>query len=559
MREIRFRIHIPGADDPRRQEDRDQRSGSGARILAGLALAMMAVYILETKPLPDALGSANPARVEFEGRVVPQRITIVSAGISPLRIHSVTLRGRDAAAFAIVRETCDHEYLAHGQSCSVDVRFRGRDEGQGELLVIDNAEDGPLVVGLHSGSRQATTPAKPPSPAPRPEPNVPVAKLIAQPPSLDFGRVNVPNAGEQRPLIVSVAGRSPVQIDRIAMDPSAEFRIVVDGCSQRTLGGGQSCRLGVVFAPRAAGLRSGRLEVIPRAPSEPVLIALAGTGVLRPDLEVDPNPVVFRATTQGSRSEADLHVRPNQKTASRFARAVVSGPNRGDFSIANDGCNGKILSAVPSCTIRIRFVPRGTGERAATLRLAAQDGSAMKVLATIDLRGQGVGRSSLVLEPPSLRFAAERLNVASAPQTVVVTKTGPGTLTVESITVLEGGGFGTDFASMLGGGNPSPHFTAGGDCAGKVLGEGSRCEIAIRFSPTAYGDHHGFLAVKPSGSTFPVTARLEGSGPSEPKGWCCVAGEQLSTQTARECERMKGRYYQPEQEQEARRQCVVIR
>ena len=555
MRAIRFRVFVPRAREARRREERERRPGREARILAGAALAAVTVYFLETKPMPGAVATASPARVEFQGDDLLRSVAIASAGSSPLRIRSVAVRGRDAAGFAIVRETCGHGYLPPGDSCAVDLRFTGRGEATGELLVTGNAEEGPLVVGLHAagaGGPSGTSASSQPSHSTETHAVAP-SRLVA-PPSLEFGSMDVGANGASRTLIVMARGETPVRIVRIALNPDDDFRVDQDGCSGKTLSGGQSCRIQVAFVPSAGGPRSGRLEIAPAAPVEPLRIALAGAGVARPEVQVAPNPVVFQATVVGRRAQRDLRVTVARKSPSLFAKATLSGPDPHDFLVANDGCRDKRMNAVPSCTIQVRFTPHALGDRAAILTLAAIVGGQGKALAAIDLRGQGVGTSALVLDPPSLTFAAGQVTVAPAPQTIRVRKTGPGALTVESVAALQTSGRSLDAAAILGMGTSSPDFTASGDCAGKTLREGETCTIAVRFAPAGYGDRHGVLAVKPSGSTVAVTARLDGSGPSEPVGWCCV-DYVFSEQTATECAKKKGAWHRHEEEETARTQC----
>jgi hypothetical protein len=45
---------------------------------------------------------------------------------------------------------------------------------------------------------------------------------------------------------------------------------------------------------------------------------------------------------------------------------AITGPAAGDFS-ERDTCRGRSLTPVQGCVIAVRFTPRGTGDRRATL------------------------------------------------------------------------------------------------------------------------------------------------------------------------------------------------
>jgi hypothetical protein len=55
-----------------------------------------------------------------------------------------------------------------------------------------------------------------------------------------------------------------------------------------------------------------------------------------------------------------------------------------------------------------------------------------------------------------------------------------------------------------------------------------------------------------------MTVRLDGTGPSEPRGWCCVEN-QLLEKTARECDQMKGKYCEPADGSRAQGDCILIK
>jgi len=89
-----------------------------------------------------------------------------------------------------------------------------------------------------------------------------------------------------RQLTVRSTGALPLRVDdaTIAGDAAGDFWIASDRCSGRTLAVGETCTLGVRFAPTAIGPRAAQVELATDAPAAPPA-ALNGTG-----LAGDPGP-----------------------------------------------------------------------------------------------------------------------------------------------------------------------------------------------------------------------------------------------------------------------------
>ena len=148
----------------------------------------------------------------------------------------------------------------------------------------------------------------------------------------------------------------------------------------------------------------------------------------------------------------------------------VTGTNSASFAQSNN-C-GNALPPGARCTINVTFAPIALGDLAAQVTTTHNATGGYR---TVKLDGTGV-QPVASLSPVSLSFLAQPVNTTSAPQTVTLSNTGTGTLTLSGIT--------------LGGG-----FAQTNNCGGSVAPK-KRCTISVTFTPTAVG---------PSVSTLVVT------------------------------------------------------
>jgi uncharacterized repeat protein (TIGR01451 family) len=146
------------------------------------------------------------------------------------------------------------------------------------------------------------------------------------PGALDFGGQGASTIGAERAAVVRnpapAATGDSVRIERLAMTGS-DFVIARDGCSGAVLGGGESCAVGLRFAPVAEGERTGSLSVIGDAVDGPHTIALHGVGERAPaspggDTRPIPPPTVVdrsapRITVSVARSKLGRMLRRGQR------------------------------------------------------------------------------------------------------------------------------------------------------------------------------------------------------------------------------------------------------
>lgn len=156
--------------------------------------------------------------------------------------------------------------------------------------------------------------------------------------------------------------------------------------------------------------------------------------------------------------------------------------------------NGTMLTGAQSCTIVYQFKPGQTGARSAVLAIASDGGNASLALA-----GTGVAAGQTPVLTPSatsLSFGSVNLGSSSATQTITVTNTGGGTLTLASLTP--------------GGANPGD-FVRTGTCANATnLAAAQSCTVIYQFTPTTTGARSATLAVVSNGGN--ATVSVDGAG-----------------------------------------------
>src|SRR6266496_4901195 len=142
----------------------------------------------------------------------------------------------------------------------------------------------------------------------------------------------------------------------------------------------------------------------------------------------------------------------------------------GDFAETNN-CPAS-LAPSSSCIITVAFSPAGSGTRTGLLQVSASAGSLPQVTS---LKGTGIV-PAISFIPSALTFLAQPLDSATSAQTVTLTNTGAGVLSVTGINVSG------DFS------------VTNNSCSGTIAASAS-CSFSVAFTPSAAGARAGSVVV----------------------------------------------------------------
>ncbi len=132
---------------------------------------------------------------------------------------------------------------------------------------------------------------------------------------------------------------------------------------------GASCSIDVSFEPTVKGTRTGTLTITGNAANSPQTVALTGTGTV---VELSPTSVNFGNQAVGTTSPPQTVTLTNVGTVPlRIVGIGVDGSDFADFPEATN-CPSS-LAAEASCAINVRFRPRATGTRRASV-VVSDDG-----------------------------------------------------------------------------------------------------------------------------------------------------------------------------------------
>lgn len=290
--------------------------------------------------------------------------------------------------------------------------------------------------------------------------------------------IRVSNQAGGNLIIGSVAESDPLT------DP---FRIKADSCSDAHLANGKECGITVAFRPTTSGVFTDSFDIPSNDPGEsPITIYLSGSGTtsigdsdatvepdaLQPDLRVSPDSPLFGRVNVNSSMDRTVSVTNAGNADLKIGRVASADPLGAPFSIAMDGCSGKILAPGAGCSMTVRFAPAEMGDFEDSFDIPSDDPD--KHPFTLKVRGRGADAAfpDITVEatdPPLARAVIGRSSLI----TVTVRNDGEAPLMLGAINRT----------------NPIERpFTITQDgCTGQTLAPKGQCTVLMRFAPTATG------------------------------------------------------------------------
>lgn len=467
---VRF---APLAVGPRTGELELAGNMRGKRAALPLTGAAIAPRLVGDPPVLD-FGS------ESVGATTPgSSLRLRNDGTHDLEISKVTV-GAEDDDFRIIGNECSSQTLAPDESCEMRLVFRPALLGDrvAELAVVSDSFGETPAIGLRG---RGTGP-----------------DLEIDPPGLVFAQQLVGTKSAAQDLELTNIGDEAMRISRIALKEQAEFTMAGDNCSRAALDPGESCRVEVVFAPRAAGNRRTSLEIRQSAGGLAPGIAISGTGIA-PKLELSASSIGFAAQLVGQRSATTrLRVSNSGSAPLAISGLRLGGDQAAAFQLGEDDCSGANLAPKDACNVELSFEPDQGGDLTARLEVRSDvPGGAPAV----SLSGRGLA--------PRISKSRSRLDFVSVRQTesqdlwVDLENTGDAPLEVDQVAL--GGDHRGDFA------------VSSDACKGRSVAPGQTCRIGVRFRPQANGPRDARLMIRSNAGGQPQVLVLRGSGSPAPK------------------------------------------
>ena len=260
-----------------------------------------------------------------------------------------------------------------------------------------------------------------------------------------------------------------------------------------------NCNISVTFDPTAIGARTASLAITDDASGSPQSISLTGTGTpAAPVVGLSATSLPFSGQLVGATSTAQSVTLTNTGNAALTITSIaVAGANSGDFAQTNTcPANPATLAAGSNCAISVTFMPTATGVRNASVTITDNAGNSPQ---SVLLTGTGTAPIVSLGGTTSINFGNEPVGSTSAAQTITLSNTGTGPLTITSIAVT--GTNSGDFAET----NSCP-------ASNSTLAAGANCTISITFKPTTIGSRTCSVSITDNAAGSPQSVSLTGTG-----------------------------------------------
>ncbi|MGP8225142.1 MAG: choice-of-anchor D domain-containing protein, partial [Terracidiphilus sp.] len=394
---------------------------------------------------------------------------VINYMATPLSISSISA----SAGFSVVPGgSCSTtSTVATGANCNILVAFAPTTLGAqtGTLTIASNSPSSPQSIAL-SGTG--------------------VAPVTLTPSSVGFGSFAVGATSTAKSLtltnyqsgaltITSALFGGPFVLDTGVVTTCPVSGGVVSG----SLAGNSSCVIGVDFQPTATGPAvGGQITVIDAASNSPQVATLTGTGDL--PVAVSPGTLAFGNVQTGTTSAAkNVTVTNNQPVNLDFTSITVPTP----YAIAAGTTTCVVGTPVlpgTNCVISVTYSPTTLGATPASELTITDDAASSPQ--TVKLTGTGVGQ--VTLSPTTLAFGTVVVNNPVA-KTVTLTNNQGSSLTITSITGLPAAYTQSSVANSC--------------TPGLVVVSGGNCVITLSLTATTTGAQPGTISVNDDATTSP--------------------------------------------------------
>jgi hypothetical protein len=292
--------------------------------------------LCETKPeitiVPSAVDFGDQ-RIDKTGQ--PREITVTNSGTGLLEIDGAAINGVNWDEFYIISDECSGQTVSANNSCLVQIIFAPTDTGprRAALTINSNAASGVHSVLLEGKGI-----------------GIPVVNL--NPESLEF-TVEV----DEQSVTVANTGAAPLKITDLTIAGSDPAYFYIDGenCTQSPLEPGRNCNISVRFTLTPGGhdeLYRAELIIYDNALDSPQRVALRGTGVGAPIVEISPERLEFYANQTIKQTAT---IRNIGSAALEINDLVISGDDSDHFYLIEDNCNGRLIDPFQDCTLMVGF------------------------------------------------------------------------------------------------------------------------------------------------------------------------------------------------------------
>ncbi|MGH9077516.1 MAG: choice-of-anchor D domain-containing protein, partial [Acidimicrobiales bacterium] len=424
---------------------------------------------------PEPVGSATAAKT----------LTLTDVSGAPLDVGTLGITGTNAADFALVNDTCSAKTVAVGATCTVGVTFTPTTAGAATAMVsiVDSAAGSPQTVAL-SGAATATT-----------------ATTIASvsPSSLAFGPEPVGSTTAAKTLALTDVSGAPLDVGTLGITGTnaAEFALVDDTCSAKTVALGATCTVAVTFTPTTAGAATAMVSIVDSAAGSPQTVALNGAATAVTTASVSPSSLAFGPEPVGSTTAAKTLTLTDVSGAPLDVGTLgITGTNAAEFALVDDTCSATTVAVGATCTVGVTFTPTTAGAATATLSIVD---SAAGSPQTVALNGAATAATTASVSPSSLAFGPEPVGSTTAAKTLTLTDVSGAPLDVGTLGIT--------------GTNAAEFALVDDTCSATTVAVGATCTVGVTFTPTTAGAATATLSIVDSAAGSPQTVALNGATP----------------------------------------------
>jgi hypothetical protein len=212
----------------------------------------------EPAALASPLMEVTPEAVSFVdvpvGDTYTQTVRVTNVNEGTLQIKKITTSSPDFQITGILLPVV----VAHGTSQSFTISYKAKAEGraEGQISILTNSGDAPLVMGVKASSAAGQT------------------ELTANAAAIEFEDIAVGSSGKKE-LVLTNSGNRDLKISGI-LASGAGFSVL--GTTAVNLSPGQNVNLDVNFAPKSAGRQTGSLKVSSAEGGSLLTIPLTASG-----------------------------------------------------------------------------------------------------------------------------------------------------------------------------------------------------------------------------------------------------------------------------------------